>query len=224
MKNTFYYFGSCRINRMTTQLRTLFHDPGTILQEIKAMHNELIVPEDMYNLIYYTKYRTHLLNDKMRYYEKHLNLFNNAKCIIIEISTLKSIIYNNIYLDLVQSRRNKEKREKYVDNYITDDITLFENNVIKLIEYLILKQKKICICGVVYWNSWNIEKLKIRNVLNNVLEKICKKYNVTFINPTDMINENLNIYPMNELLLDSDHFTKKGEELITHYIKKKLNN
>ena len=61
-------------------------------------------------------------------------------------------------------------------------------------------------------------------MLNNVLEKICKKYNVTFINPTDMINENLNIYPMNELLLDSDHFTKKGEELITDYIKKKLNN
>ena len=116
--NKLYCLASCRImknkyilNKSNKSISTLFHDPCTILQEIKNINNnsDVTIPQNIYPLIYYSKYTNNLIKNKSEHYKLLRRKFNKSKYIFIELSTLKSILHNNIYLDYVHVTRFKKK-------------------------------------------------------------------------------------------------------------------
>jgi vacuolar-type H+-ATPase catalytic subunit A/Vma1 len=202
-------------NKSNKSMSSLFHDPGTILQEIKNInnHSDMVIPENIYSLIYYSKYTNSLIKNKNEHYKLLRRKFNKSKYIVIELSTFKSILYNNMYLDYVQVTRFKKK----IPISINQD--LFKNNTIKLIEYLKSIKKKMSIVGVIYSNKWKNIKLATRQTLNNILEEICQKYNVPFFNPSILLNNN----NITDLLKDSSHYTDNGKKLFAQELMKLLN-
>jgi len=199
------------------KVSTLFHDPGTILQEIKVIHNELSISEDKYNLIYYSLYKQDIINNKTKFYSDLYNKFVKSDFILIELTTIKTILCDNIYVDIIQSRRNNSENVKL---YYKDDEIIFEKNIIKLIEFVKSKKKKIFIIGHIYSNKWKVKKLERRIILNQILEKVCNKFNVKFFNPSILLDK----YSEKELLIDSSHYTKKGTKVYGNTLMKLLNN
>jgi hypothetical protein len=93
----------------------------------------------------------------------------------------------------------------------TEDLEI-ENDILKIQK--ILYPKKIIIIS--HYNSkLNGEYLKSRNHLINLLDCICKKYNIPFINPTIVLSN----YSQEEVMTnDLGHYTNFGINEISNYI------
>ena len=214
-------FGTCRINNITNNnnlnnLINYSHSTKEVIQFIKFLKGELIIP------IPYNKlcFRTAICDNKFIDYNDNYNkLFVDTDIFIIEICSNKKYIHNNFYLhhlcvDKRFSSNNINTPREILDNYIIEAQSdeEIENDILEI--QRILYPKKIII--VSHYNSkLNGEYINSRNKLINLLDDICKKNNITFINPTIVLSNFTQEQVMKD---DLGHLTELGMNEFSNYI------
>lgn len=95
--------------------------------------------------------------------------------------------------------------EKQSDEEIETDILEIQK---------LLAPKRIVILS--HYNSkFNGAVLPARNALINLLESICKKHDIPFINPTDVLSQ----YPQEKIMSkDLSHYTKAGIDTFVKFM------
>ena len=213
-------FGTCRINRINNNnnlnnLLNYTHTTKVVIQLIKFLLGDLKI-SNPYN---YLCFRTAICNNNyILYNDIYNNLFLNTHLFIIEICSNKKYVHNNYFLHhlCVDKRFNFYKRTKkeIIDNTIIEIQTdeEIENDLLEIQQ--LLHPKKIII--VSHYNSkLNGEYIYSRNKLINLLETICKKYDISFINPTKILNN----FTQEEVMSnDLGHYTELGITEISKYI------
>jgi len=219
-------FGTCRLNNISNNnnlnnLINYSHSTKEVIQFINFLKGELTIPKPYNKLCF----RTAILENKFIDYNNYYNkLFIDTDIFIIEICSKKKYIHNGYYMHQLQFDDNS--KHMYLKNIpqdipqdILDNFTIekqsdeeIENDILKIQK--ILYPKKIIIIS--HYNSkLNGEYLKSRNHLINLLDCICKKYNIPFINPTIVLSN----YSQEEVMTnDLGHYTNFGINEISNYI------
>jgi hypothetical protein len=219
-------FGTCRINNINNNnnlnnLINYSHSTKEIIQFIKFLKGELILPKPYNKLCF----RTAIQEDKyIDYNDTYNKLFINTEIFIIEICSNKKYIHNEFFLHhLCVDERfkgpgyystppeilNNFKIEKQNDEEIENDILEIQK---------MLYPKKMII--VSHYNSKkNGEFFNSRNNLINLLDTICKKYDIPFINPTIVLSN----FSQEEIMTkDLGHYTDFGINEFSNYVNKYL--
>ena len=217
-------FGTCRLtginnrNNLNEDISYL-HSTKEIIQFIHFIKGNLSIP----SLINTYCFRTSIMNKTVIPYNDTLRkIFTDTDIFVIELCSKKKYIYNNFFLHHLTF----DKRFPYL-YYIDTPPDIINNHTIEEqsdeeIENDILEIQKLLfprkIIIVSHYNSkLNNCYLQSRNELIQLLTTICKKYNIYFVNPTDVLSS----YPQNEIMeSDLGHYTEKGLMLFTNYINK----
>jgi hypothetical protein len=228
-------FGTCRIdninlNNNLNNLLNYTHCTKEVIQFINFLKGKLIIPPP-YNILCF---RSALCNNiGINFIDFYNKLFNETRTFIIEICSRKKYIHNGFYMHhlpfdkILQKVDNNEIRyfinntPKYILNNYTIEIQSdeeIENDILAIKK--LLYPKKIII--VSHYNSkLNGEYLNSRNNLINLLEKICLKYNISFINPTEIFSN----YSQEDIMRnDLGHYTDLGREEFIKYLNNYINN
>ena len=197
------------------------HSTKEVIQFIKFLKGELVIPEPYNKLCF----RTAIIENKFIYYEDNYNkFFVDTDTFIIEICSSKKYTHNNFYLHhLCVDKRfhpyNKNTPKEILNNFIIENQSdeEIENDILEIQK--MLYPKKIIIVS-----HYNVKKdgqyLNSRNHLINLLDNICKKYNITFINPTIVLSS----YSQEQVMTsDLGHYTKIGIEQFSKYMNNFLN-
>lgn len=219
-------FGTCRIknilnNNNLNNYLNYTHSTKEVIQLIKFLKGELVIPEPYNKLCF----RTAITGNKFIYYKDNYNkLFVDTDTFIIEICSSKKYTHNNFYLhhlciDKRFSGLNKNTPKEILNNFIIEKQSdeEIENDILEIQK--MLYPKKIIIVS-----HYNVKKdgqyLNSRNHLINLLDNICKKYNITFINPTIVLSS----YSQEQVMTsDLGHYTKIGIEQFSKYMNNFLN-
>lgn len=214
-------FGTCRINNIVNNNNlnnrlNYTHSTKEVIQLIKFLKGELYIPEPYNKLCF----RTAITQNKPIYYNDTYNkLLVDTKTFIIEICSSKKYIHNNFYLhhlcvDKRFSEWNKNTDAEILNNFIIEQQSdeEIENDILHIQE--MLYPHKIII--VSHYNSKkNGHYITSRNYLINLLDNICKKYNITFVNPTSVLSS----YSQKQVMSDDlGHYTKFGIEQFSKYM------
>jgi len=214
-------FGTCRLNGIhnhngLNNLINYSHSTKEVIQFINFLKGELSIPNPYNKLCF----RTAICDNKfIDYNDTYNKLFIDTDIFIVEICSMKKYIHNDFYLHhLCVDKRfsvytnntpveilNEFIIEKQSDEEIENDILEIQK---------MLYPKKIIIIS--HYNSkQNGEYINSRNNLINLLDSICKKYNIPFINPT-IVLANYN----QEQVMTSDlgHYTVFGSNEFSNYI------
>jgi len=217
--------GTCRLNNIynhnnLNNLINYTHSTKEVIQFIKFLKGELTIP------IPYNKlcFRTAICENKFIDYKDTYNkLFVNTNIFIIEICSKKKYIHNNFYLHHLCVDKRFSYYNKNIPIEILNDYTIekqsdeeIENDILEIQK--MLYPKKIII--VSHYNSkYNGEYINSRNNLINLLDSICKKYNITFINPTNVLSNYTQEQVINS---DLGHYNNLGINEFTNYVNKFL--
>lgn len=201
-------FGSCRqdsiyniSNVKVTGIRdniNYTHYTKEVLELIKYCKYGHLSPEETL-----TTFRTPILKNRKLYYNNILvNNFNNTNVFFIEIASRLSYEYNNKYVHHILTLNEELKKNIIIKKQNDDEI---ENDIIEIKKEL---NKPIIIVGhiVTYQYGTRYELLKL-------LEKICVKYNILFINPLKEIS--IRNYEITKLLdKDLTHYNREGHIVV----------
>ncbi len=162
----------------------------------------------------YTRYcfRSGILDKReITYQSKLQEEFDRTDLFIIEIASRISYEWNNLYVHHILTEEQYEfhdipaiKQRDLTDDEIEADILQISK---------LLFPKKILIVPHIYtrYSGKRYELVKL-------LEKITNKYNIPFINPSELLKDKQNVYA------DNNHFTNYGHQLIGEEYKKVINN
>ena len=219
-------FGTCRLDKIhnhnnLNNLINYTHSTKEVIQLIHFLKGDLIIPQP------YNKYcfRTAILEKKYINYNSSYNkFFLDTDIFIIEICSNKKYVLDNFYLHhlCVDKRMGQYniKNEPILDNHkieIQDDEEI-ENDILEIQK--LLYPKKIVI--VSHYNSKiNGEYINSRNKLIVLLNTICNKYNIPFVNPTDVLN---NFTQEEVMLYDLGHYTGVGINNFSNYMNNYIKN
>jgi len=214
-------FGTCRLNKINNHnnlnnITTYPHSTKEVLQLIKFLKGELVIPKP-YNKLCFS---VGICGDTFINYNSTYNtLFVNTDIFIIEICSSKKYIHNEYYLcNLCVDTRfidyNKNTPPEILNNYIIDKQSdeEIENDILEIQKMLF--PKKIII--VSHYNSkLNGECITSRNNLINLLDSICKNYDISFINPTIVLTN----YTQEQVMTkDLGHYTDFGINEFSNYV------
>ena len=152
-------------------------------------------------------------------------MFIDTDIFVIEICSNKKYIHNDFYLhhlcvDKRFSDFNKNTPHKILNNFTIEKQSdeELENDILEIQK--MLYPKKIII--VSHYNSkQNGEYIHSRNNLIILLDIICKKYNIPFINPTVVLAN----YSQEQVIKnDLGHYTDFGINKFSNYINNYINN
>lgn len=214
-------FGTCRLNNIhnhngLNNLINYSHSTKEVIQFINFLKGELSIPNPYNKLCF----RTAICDNKfIDYNDTYNKLFINTDIFIIEICSNKKYIHNGFFLhhlcvDKRFSDYNNNTPHEILNNFIIEKQSdeEIENDILEIQK--MLYPKKIII--VSHYNSkQNGEYINSRNNLINLLDSICKKYDIPFINPT-IVLANYN----QEQVMTSDlgHYTNFGINEFSNYI------
>jgi hypothetical protein len=214
-------FGTCRLNQINNHnnlnnLINYTHSTKEVIQLIKFLKGELIIHIPYNNLCF----RTAICDNKFIDYNDCYNkMIADTSICIIEICSNKKYIHNNFYLhhlcvDKRFSCYNSNTPFEILDNYIIEiqSDKEIENDILEIQK--LLYPKKIIIIS--HYNSKkNGEYIKQRDNLINLLNSICNKYNIPFINPTTVLSN----YTQEQVMLsDLGHYTELGSNVFSNYV------
>lgn len=217
-------FGTCRINNINynnnlNNLLNYSHSTKEVIQFIKFLKGELNFPKPYNKLCF----RTAICEDKYIDYDNTYNkLFLDTHIFIIEICSNKKYIHNNFYLHhLCVDERFKGKGYdatplEILNNFIIEKQSdeEIENDILEIQKML---HPKIIIIVSHYNSKKNGEYFNSRNNLINLLDTICKKHNIPFINPTIVLSN----YSQEEVMKeDLGHYTDFGSNKFVDYVNK----
>lgn len=214
-------FGSCRqysINKQfaTTSIQegvTYPHYTKEVLQTVKFLKNI-----DNYDNLNYC-FRTEILN-RSRFTDEQINKFreefDRTDVFVIEIASRIAYEYNNTYIHHIASEekynvpiRNDIKIRDQTDEEIENDI----NEIISL-----LSPKPIIIVSHIC--TYSTGK---RYELTKLLQKICEKKNISFFNPSVLLEK----YSLNDLFINENvltHYTEFGHNIVSLEYKRLIDN
>ena len=216
-------FGTCRLDKINNHnnlnnLINYSHSTKEVIQFINFLKGELNIPP-IYNQLCF---RTAICENKFIDYNHTYNkLFVNTDIFIIEICSNKKYIHNDFYLHHLSVDKRKEYSItehtplEILNNFIIEKQSdeEIENDILEIQK--MLYPRKIII--VSHYNSklQNGEYINSRNNLINLLNSICKKYDIPFINPTIVLS-NYN----QEQVMKSDlgHYTDFGVNEFSNYV------
>jgi len=205
-------FGTCRINGIPNHnnlnnLITYTHSTKEVIQFIKLLKGEIKIPSP-YNRFCF---RTGIINNtNIECSNKYNELFNNSNICVIEICSKKKYIHKDFYLhhlaiDKIYGHTHRtysEIKDNYVKEIQSDEE--IENDILEIRK--MLYPKKIVIIS--HYNSiLNGDHIKSRDVLINLLNHLCTKYNIPFVNPSDVLS---NFTQEQVMQTDLGHYTKFG--------------
>lgn len=214
-------FGTCRLNSISNHnnlnnLINYSHSTKEVIQYINYLKGDLYIPEP-YNKICF---RTGICENKCiphtsLYYQK----FMDTELCIIEICSTKKYIHNDWYLHhlsvdpRIDDHRHKTPRD-ILDNFRIEhqSDSEIESDILQIQQ--MLYPKKIII--VSHYNSkMNGEYIHARNQLIMLLDTICNKYNIPFINPTTVLSK----YSQEDVMIkDLSHYTDLGINAFSDYV------
>jgi len=223
-------FGTCRLqkinnhNGLNNQI-TYTHSTKEVIQFIKFLKGELSIPNP-YNRVCF---RTAICDNKFIDYNDHYNkLFTDTDIFIIEICSIKKYIHNGYYMhhlpfDKLWQEFNDYKYKHYIDDTpqnILDNFVIekqsdeeIENDILEIQK--MLHPKKIIIVSHYNSKKQNGECIHSRNNLIQLLDSICKKHNIKFINPTNVLSN----YTQEEVIQDNlGHYTETGINTFCNYV------
>jgi hypothetical protein len=214
-------FGTCRLNGIHNNNNinnniNYSHSTKEVIQFIKFLKGEISIPHPYNKLCF----RSSICENKsIDYNDVYNKVFTDTDIFIIEICSNKKYIHNNFYLhhlcvDKRFSDFNVNTPIEILDNYMIEKQSdeEIENDILEIQK--ILYPKKIII--VSHYNSkQNGEYIKPRNDLINLLYSICKKYDISFINPTIVLSN----YTQEQVMKnDLGHYTELGINEFSNYV------
>ena len=214
-------FGTCRLNHVNNHnnlnnLINYTHSTKEVIQYIKFLNGELIIPVPYNKLCF----RTAICENKyINYNHVYNKLFIDTDIFIIEICSNKNYIHNDFYLhhlcvDKRFSDFNKITPCEILDNFIIEKQSdkEIENDILEIQKMLYPKK----IIFVSHYNSkQNGEYINARNHLINLLDNICKKNNIPFVNPTNVLS---NFTQEQVMSNDLGHYNDLGFSEFTKYL------
>jgi len=215
-------FGTCRINSVNNHndlnnLINYTHSTKEVIQYIKFLKGELIIPVPYNKLCF----RTAICENKyINYNHVYNKMFIDTDIFVIEICSNKKYIHNGFYLHhMCVDKRFSDFFKKNTPHEILNNFTIekqsdeeLENDILEIQK--MLYPKKIII--VSHYNSkQNGEYIHSRNNLIILLDIICKKYNIPFINPTNVLS---NFTQEQVMTNDLGHYTDIGICEFTKYL------
>lgn len=216
-------FGTCRLNRIRennnlNNLTTYTHSTKEVIQLIKFLNGEIIIPDIYAKLCF----RTGIVNNQSIIFDKNLHQikFLNSKICIVEICSNKKYIHNNYYLHhLCVDKRFKSNNKNTPDEILKEHIVEkqsddeIENDILE-IQKMVSTKKLI----IVSHYDCNISS---RNHLISLLDNICRKYKIHFINPKTVLSD----YVQNNVMKsDLGHYTEFGITKFTEYVNDYIKN
>ena len=214
-------FGTCRLNKINNHnnlnnLINYTHSTKEIIQFIKFIKGELIIAKPYDKLCF----RTGIMDNKcINYNNIYKQKFIDTKIFIIEICSYKNYIHNGYYLHHLSVDKRFPNYTKtplnILNNYklIKQNNKEIENDIIEIRK--LLYPKKIII--VSHYNSiLNDGKyIQSRNHLIILLHIICKKHEIHFINPKNVLSK----FAQNIIMTsDLGHYTDFGLNEFSKYM------
>jgi hypothetical protein len=210
-------FGSCRQDSLYSNEKyeitkiqndiSFPHYTKEILELIKFIKYNTMKPEETVNT-----FRSPILTKIPIYSENYKDELLNTDVFIIEIASKISYLYNNRYVHhiLYDDSKNftNEDIKQNIIKRIEDDKEI-ENDILEIVKEL--NTKKIIIIGhiVTYEHGERYKLLKL-------LEEICKKYNILFINPVkELTKREYDIYELTVKERVISHYNEKGHKIIS---------
>lgn len=228
-------FGTCRLNNISNNnnlnnLINYSHSTKEVIQFINFLKGELSIPNPYNKLCF----RTAICDNKfIDYNDAYNKLFVDTDIFIIEICSNKKYIHNGYYMHHLPFDKLWHKFDNYKHTYFIDNVpkNVLNNFVIEKqsdeeIEHDIIEIQKMLypkkIIIVSHYNSkHNGEYINSRNHLINLLDSICKKYDITFINPTNVLSN----YTQEQVITsDLGHYTDIGINAFSNYMNNLLKN
>lgn len=218
----FSLFGSCRIhkvgnnNYLNTEL-TFTHNTKEVIQFIEFLKGEKEMPSPYDRLCF----RTPLdlwKSTGVELSEDQKNRFKETKIFILELCSRKKYIHNGYYLHHLAIDTRTES------HYLTPDYIKQETEIIKQsdeeieqdieeIQRIIYPNKLIIVSH--YNAKLNGNYIPDRANLINLLDDICKRKNIPFINPTEVLKD---LTQEDTIKPDLTHYTEIAEKTINKYI------
>jgi len=198
-------FGTCRLdslnnynNRIKNEI-SYTYDTKEILEVIKFVQDNHMSPGETI-----TTFRTPMLTKNPIYSSHFEGLFEKTHVFIIEISSKKTYKYNNFFV------------HRILDHPYVNDITMIEqtneeieNDILEIINKL--NTRKIIFLGHIVTDDKS-ERYK----LSNLLETICSKHNLLFINPVKELSKKG--YTIHDLVKNDDktllHYNENGHKVM----------
>lgn len=214
-------FGTCRLDQISNHnnlnnLINYSHSTKEVIQFINFLKGELNIPEPYNKLCFRTAICE---NININYSDTYKKAFDDTDIFIIEICSSKKYIHNDYYLHhLCVDTRFPQFISRCPDE-ILNNVTIerqtdeeIENDIVEIQK--MLYPKKIII--VSHYNSKrNGELMNSRNNLIILLDSICKKYDIPFINPTNVLSN----YSQEEVMSnDLGHYSNFGMNEFTNYV------
>ena len=214
-------FGTCRINscKNNNNLNNMInytHCTKEILQMIHYIRNDIIIPSPFNQFCF----RTGIIsNSSLEYDKKFAKILENSDVCVLEICSNKKYIHSNYLLHHLCVDNRTRFWGKNTTSFIKDGFHIekqsdeeIENDILKIKELLF--PKKIII--VSHYNAKiNNEPIKSRLYLINLLETICNKHHIRFVNPSMLLNN----YTQTTILdRDLGHYTDFGLEIFNKHL------
>ena len=219
-------FGTCRLNKVNNhnKLNTLVnytHSTKEVIQFIKFLKGELIIPMPYNKLCF----RTGICENKyINYNDVYNKLFIDTDIFIIEICSNKKYMHNDFYLHHLCVDKRFESNNNITPSEILDNFIIekqsdeeIENDILEIQK--MLYPKKIIIVSQ-YNSKQNDEYIHSRNHLINLLDNICKKNDIPFVNPTSVLSNFTQEQVMSNNL---GHYTNIGICEFSKYLNNYLN-
>jgi hypothetical protein len=189
-------FGSCRVEDVAhssylNKLTSYTHCTKETIQLIKYVKGDLKfdTPHDMFCL------RASIKNGKpLEYDPKFKELFDNTNAFVVEISSMKKYTYKDKYLThMAVDKRLFDQDYKKTPQHIIDETEIvlqtdqeIENDILEIRRLLSPKPMIV----VSHTNvTHRGDKLEKRDHLIKLLEQICKRHGIMFINPTVLMTQ-----------------------------------
>jgi len=219
-------FGTCRFDKVdyNTDLNNLISytdNTKEVLQFIHFLKKDITIPPPYNRLCFRSGINKNIGIEMNNHYKCK---FDNTKIFIIEISSRKKYIHNNYILhhnciDIHMTHLNKNTPQYILDSYTieTQSDEEIENDIVE-IEKILYPRKVIIVSD--YNSKLNREYIESRNNLVCLLDKICEKHKIPFINPRDALGQYTQEQVISENLADYTEFgvTEFGKYM-NNYIK-----
>ena len=214
-------FGTCRLDLISNHnnlnnLLNYTHSTKEVIQLIKYIKGELEIPEP-YDILCF---RTAICNNNpIEYNQVYANLFEESKIILVEICSNKKYIHNNYYLHhLCVDKRHQEYNintpEEILQGHLVEKQTdeEIEKDLLEIKQMLYPKRMIL----ITHYNSKKDgEYIPARNHLILLLETLCSKHNIPYINPLNALQK----YSQDSVMSDDlGHYTPFGREKFTEYV------
>jgi hypothetical protein len=221
-------FGTCRLNYIkNNQLNNLLnycHSTKEIIQLILFLKGELCIPSPYNRLCF----RTAICEDTtIEYKEDYHQRFIHTDLFILEICSIKKYMHRGYYMhhlpfDKLWHKFDNYNNMRFIDHTprdVLEQFTIEKQTDAEIEQDLLDIQKMLSPKKILVVSHYDSKKegvyIKSRHHLIQLLDSLCHKHHIPFINPTVVLSK----YTQEQVMTsDLGHYTSLGLFEIANYI------